>query len=80
MTIFEDIRPAGKLMPTLEQLCAERGWSRLGVLDLPKLPMEIHSGLRGREIVDVPSAGITDPDEAEFAMRRQSRGARREGA
>jgi hypothetical protein len=72
VTIFEDIRPAGKLMPTLDQLCSERGWSRLGVLDLPRLPMEIHAGLREREIVDVPSAGITDPDDAEFAMRRQA--------
>jgi hypothetical protein len=72
VTIFEDIRPASKLMPTLDQLCAERGWSKLGVLDLPKLPVEIHSGLRGREIVDVPSVGITDPDEAEFTMRRRA--------
>jgi hypothetical protein len=72
VTVFEDIRPASKLMQTLDQLCAERGWSRLGVLDLPKLPVEIHSGLRGLEIVDVPSVGITDPDEAEFAMRRRA--------
>jgi hypothetical protein len=72
VTIFEDIRPASKLMATLDQLCTERGWSKLGVLDLPKLPMEIHLGLRGREIVDVPSLGITDPDDAEFAMRRKA--------
>ena len=72
VTVFEDIRPASKLMPTLDQLCAERGWSRLGVLDLPKLPVEIHTGLRGRAIVDVPSAGITDPDDAEYAMRRRA--------
>ncbi len=72
VTIFEEIRPASKLMATLDQLCTERGWSKLGVLDLPKLPMEIHLGLRGREIVDVPSLGITDPDDAEFAMRRKA--------
>jgi len=72
VTIFEDIRPASKLMQTVDQLCAERGWSRLGVLDLPRLPMEIHTGLRGREIVDVPSLGITDPDDPEFAMRRRA--------
>src|SRR5271154_2929941 len=34
VTIFEDIRPASKLMQTLEQLCAEREWSKLGVLGL----------------------------------------------
>jgi hypothetical protein len=72
VTVFEDIRPASKLMQTLDQLCAERGWSGLGVLDLPKLPVEIHSGLSGLEIVDVPSVGITDPDEAEFTMRRRA--------
>lgn len=72
VTIFEDIRPASKLMPTFDHLCAEREWSRLGVLDLPKLPLEIHAGLNGREVVDIPSDGITDPDEAEFAMRRRA--------
>jgi hypothetical protein len=72
VTILEDIRPASKLMAALDQLCVQRGWSKLGVLDSPKLPLEIHSGLRGREIADVPSAGITDPDEAEFAMRRKA--------
>ncbi len=69
VTIFEDIRPASKLMTTLEQLCAERGWSKLGVLDLPHLPVEIRDGLRGK-IVDVPSKGITDTDNAEHSMRR----------
>jgi hypothetical protein len=72
VTIFEDIRPAGKLTHTLDQLCAERQWLRIGVLDLPKLPFEIHAGLRKLEMVDVPSAGIVDPDDAEFAMRRRA--------
>jgi hypothetical protein len=72
VTIFEEIRPASKLMATLDQLCVERGWPKLGVLDVPKLPMEIYSGLSGREIEDVPSTGITDSDEAEFAMRRKA--------
>jgi hypothetical protein len=72
VTIFEEIRPASKLMATLGQLCTERGWSKLGVLDLPKLPIEIYSGLRDRKLIDVPSDGITDPDDAEFAMRRKA--------
>ncbi len=46
VTVFEDIRPASKLMQTLDQLCAERQWRKLGVLDLPMLPVEIHSRLR----------------------------------
>ena len=72
VTIFEEIRAASKLMPTLDQLCTERGWPSLGVLDLPKLPLEIRSGLRNLRVLDVPSAGITDPDEADFAMRRKA--------
>ena len=72
VTILEDIRPASKLTASLEQLCAERGWPKLGVLDLPKLPIEIYSGLRGREVVDLPSAGLIEPDDAEFAMRRKA--------
>ena len=72
VTIFEEIRAASKLMPAFDQLCTERGWSGIGVLDLPKLPLEIRSGLGDRNIVDVPSAGITDLDEAEFAMRRKA--------
>ncbi len=45
VTIFEEIRPASKLVPTLLQVCAERGWTKLGVLDLPRLPHEIHAPL-----------------------------------
>jgi hypothetical protein len=72
VTIFEDIRPASKLMPTLNQLCAERQWSTLGVLDLPMLPVEIHSRLNEIEIVDVPSGAICEPDAAELSMRRRA--------
>lgn len=71
VTVFEDIRPASKLTASLDQLCAERGWTRLGVLDLPKLPVEIHSGLR-MPATDISSAGIIEPDEAEFEMRRKA--------
>lgn len=72
VTIFEEIRPASKLMATLDQLCTERGWSKVGVLDFPKLPVEIHAGLADREIVDVPSAGLVVSDDAELAMRRKA--------
>ena len=50
MTIFEEIRPASKLVPTLLQLCAEREWTKLGVLDLPRLPHEIHVPLVVSEV------------------------------
>jgi hypothetical protein len=72
VTIFEEIRPASKLMPTLDQLCAERQWSKLGVLDLPMLPVEIHSRLSAIEAIDVPSKAICEPDDAELSMRRRA--------
>lgn len=70
VTVFEEIRPAGKLVQTLTQLCSERGWKKIGVLDLPQLPHEVHSRLRDLEIVDVPSSGLLHADEGELAMRR----------
>lgn len=71
VTIFEDIRPAGKLMQSLDQLCTERQWRKLGVLDLPMLPVEI-SRLGEIETVDVPSKTICEPDDAELSMRRSA--------
>ena len=71
VTIFEEIRPASKLVPTLLQLCAERGWTKLGVLDLPRLPHEIYLPLAASNL------GISDvklelTDEAEIAMHRRA--------
>jgi Xaa-Pro aminopeptidase len=71
VTVFEEIRPASKLAQALLQLCAERGWTNLGVLDLPRLPHEVHSPLAAS------SVGISDvklelTDDAEIAMRRRA--------
>ncbi len=66
VTVFEDVRPASKLVPTLLQLCSERGWTKLGVLDLPRLPLEVSVPL---ELHDV-HFGIVD--DAELAMRRHA--------
>ena len=71
VTVFEEIRPASKLVPTLLQLCAERGWTRLAVLDLPRLPHEIHEPLQASEVqaVDVQ---LDLSDDAEIAMQRRA--------
>jgi hypothetical protein len=85
VTVFEEIRPAGKLVQTLAQLCTEREWKKIGVLDLPLLPHEIHSQLllnrdsHGAAVLeDVPSRGIVEPDDAELSMRRRAAGLARE--
>ncbi len=33
-TVLEEIRPASKLAQSLVQFCEERGWKKIGVLDL----------------------------------------------
>ena len=71
VTIFEEIRPASKLVPTLLQLCTERGWTKLGVLDLPRLPHEIHSPLEA-STVGVSDVKLELTDEAEIAMHRRA--------
>lgn len=72
VTVFDDIRPAPKLMAKLEELCVEKGWYKLGVLDLMTLPLEIRQGMRPWEVVDVPSQGLLETDYADFAMRRKA--------
>jgi len=71
VTIFEEIRPASKLVPTLLQLCEERRWTSLGVLGLPRLTHEIYAPLAASSL-DVSDVKLELADEAEFAMRRRA--------
>jgi len=71
VTVFEEIRPASKLVPTLLQLCQERGWTKLGVLDLLGLPHEIHSPLVA-SAVEVSDVKLDLTDDAEIAMHRRA--------
>ena len=68
VTVFEEIKPAAKLVPTLVQFCGERGWGRVGVLNLPQLIHEVFAPLSasGIELVDVPMS--LEPDSAEVQM------------
>jgi len=71
VTLFEEIRPASKLVPTLLKLCEERGWKALGVLDMPRLPHEVHAPLAasGLALKDVRLSGL---DNAALAMHRRA--------
>jgi Xaa-Pro aminopeptidase len=71
VTIFEEIRPASKLVPTLLQLCAERGWTRIGVLDLPRLTHEIFLPLEASS-VRASNVQLDLTDDAEIAMHRRA--------
>jgi len=66
VTVFEDVRPASKLVPTLLQLCTEHGWTKLGVLDLARLPQEVQVPLELRDV----QFGLVD--DTEIAMRRRA--------
>jgi Xaa-Pro aminopeptidase len=71
VTIFEEIRPASKLVPTLLQLCAERAWTKLGVLDLLRLPHEIYLPLKSSDL-EVSGVKLDLTDAAETAMQQRA--------
>jgi hypothetical protein len=69
VSIFEEIKPSPNLVQQLTAVCGEKGWKRIGVLDLPQLPYDL--GLP--DAVDVPWSAVRPaPDEFEVAMYRQA--------
>jgi hypothetical protein len=69
VTIFEEIKPSPNLAQQLIAMCGEKGWEKIGVLDLPQLPYD----LVVPEAVDVPwSAVRAAPDEFEVSMYRRA--------
>jgi hypothetical protein len=71
VTLFEEIRPASKLVPTLLKLCEERGWKALGVLDLERVPHEVHGPLSGAGLA-LKDVRLTTLDDAALAMHRRA--------
>lgn len=74
VTVFEEVRPASKLIAAVTQLCAEREWKKLGVLDLIQLPQEVYGPLQRTELqlADVPAREVIVEDQPELAMRRRA--------
>jgi Xaa-Pro aminopeptidase len=76
VTPIEDVRSAGNFVKPLTEIATERGWSKVGVLDLPQLPYDLFETLKsgGIELVDVESSAVFHPakDEHEIAMRRKA--------
>jgi hypothetical protein len=79
VTILDEIRPSPNLAQQALQLAAEKGWSKLGVLDLAQLPYDLHQQIHGGSIevvsVSLPSA----PDEWELSMYRRAAQMARDG-
>jgi hypothetical protein len=76
VTAIEDVRPAGNFAQPLFEIAADRGWPRIGVLDLEKVPYDIHKALHGGllGLVNVEPADVFTPyeDETELALRRKA--------
>lgn len=73
VTIVDDIRPAKNLAARFLELAAERGWSRVGVIELLDLPFDVYRELRDSDVdaVALDAATIVGtPDERELAMHR----------
>ena len=73
VTPIEDVRPAGNFAKPLGEIAAERGWTKVGILDARQLPYDLSQTLRSGslELVNVESEAVFQPanDEHEIAMR-----------
>ena len=76
VTPIEDVRPAGNFVKPLSDLATERGWTRLGAMDVAQFPHDLATSLRTGplEIVNVESDAVFHPagDEMELALRRKA--------
>lgn len=76
VTVLEDIRPNNNPARGVLQLCSESQWKRIGVLDLPQVPHDIHSAFLASPIAVENIASETLPefcaDEPEISMRRRA--------
>jgi hypothetical protein len=76
VTILDEIRPSTNIAQQLTKMCEEKGWSRIGVLDLPQLAYD----LSVPNSVDIPWSAIhPQPDEAELSMYRRAAEIARKG-
>jgi hypothetical protein len=81
VTIHETVIPSPSLPTQLLKLAADRGWSRLGILDYEGLPHDLYAQIRAErlEIIDIPrELARTAPDAAEIAMHRHAAAIARE--
>jgi hypothetical protein len=81
VTVHETILPSPSLPAQLVKLCAEKGWSKLGMLDQAGLPNDLHTqlGAEKLELVDIPRGAFRPvATESELAMHRRAAALARE--
>jgi hypothetical protein len=76
VTTIEDVRPAGTFAKPLFEIAGERGWTRIGALDLDQFPSDLHKAIHSGtlETVNIESPAVYVPaeDESEREMRRKA--------
>lgn len=79
VTILEDILPSPSLAQRLLQLCSEKNWTRIGVLEFAGLPHDLYTQIAGSSVEGVDVSLPLPPDERELSMYRHAAKLAREG-
>jgi hypothetical protein len=75
VTVHETILPSPSPPASLFKLGAERGWKRIGVVDLERLPADLHAELTSGkiELLDIPRSEIRSrPSDVEIRMHARA--------
>jgi hypothetical protein len=72
VTTIEDVRPAGNFARPLLDLASERGWTRIGVVDFPQFPYDLHESLKTGKLEMINIADTPLCDDTELFMRRKA--------
>lgn len=75
VSILDEIRPSNNLTQRLVEMCAEKNWKRIGILDESRLTQDLYLPLQAANIeaVDVPSSTVWPSlDDWELAMHRRA--------
>jgi hypothetical protein len=81
VTVHETILPSPSLPAQLVKLCAEKGWSKVGVVDRAGLPNDLYTQLGAEKlaVVDIPHDAFRPAaTESELAMHRRAAALARE--
>jgi hypothetical protein len=81
VTVHETILASPSPPATLFKLCAERGWQRVGIVDLEGLPADLYAELASGkiELLDIARSEIRpQPSEVELRMHARAAGMARE--
>ena len=79
VTVLDEIRPSPNLARQLLDLASEKGWKRLGILDLAGLPFDLYQQIRAGIIETVDVSLPAGPDSWALSMYRRAAKIARDG-